>query len=146
MKETINLFEESEFFWKSNLYIVKSAKIVNQKAVIVTDKKSFVYFDNEYQEFFKEVSASIVRTKNAISENIKNFPIVQKPEEQVHQAIVVNLNNRATRMADKLEEIFNLLSESGSNDIDIKKADAMVKLSNAVVASELVRFKYLNIK
>ena len=147
MNELINLFDDAIFEYQEVEYRVKTAKLVNLKAVIITDKKPFNFYDSEFKEFIENV-----RFVGKVSLTPVKVIVVQEPTVEVekyvnvHHAEIMDANNRAVRISEKLEMMFNELSNGAPDDKKIKKADAMTKLSNAIVSSEMMRFKYLNLK
>lgn len=157
MNEKLALFYNATFLYESKTYKVIECKIVNGKAVIRTDKQTFVKLESELDVFmqfveFIENETSLAKIVDVVKEEKRIEKVAayeNKSEvikETIYKAEIVNANDRALRISEKLEDVFNAISDGETDEKLIKKADAMVRLSNAIVSNEMTRFKYLNLK
>lgn len=157
MNEKLKLFENATFIWGGREYKVQRTKILDLKALIFTDRQRFVKYESELDSFLNEIK--FIDKSDSTELDIVNEKEVQRQEvveeikqsgvavvQKVYHAEIMDANNRAIRISDKLEEVFNEISSGEFDDQKYKKAEAMVKLSNAIVSNEMTRFKYLNLK
>lgn len=110
---------------------------------IYTDKRTFVKTESEYNAFLDDIKLIQKEKMNQKQpeSDTKNTPSVV----QSIKAEIIESNSVNKRMSDSLMEVFETLSKN-PNDNDFKKADAMVKVANAVVGVQMAQFKYLNLK
>ncbi len=157
MKEKLKLFENATFLWGGREYVVRNTKIIDLKASIFTDRQTFVKYESELDTFLNEIKfidkSVSVQSEFLVEKELQRQEVVQEIKEQgiaivqsVHHAEIMDANNRAIRISDKLEDVFNEISSGEFDDQKYKKAEAMVKLSNAIVSNEMTRFKYLTLK
>jgi len=157
MKEKLKLFENATFLWGGREYVVKNTKIIDLKASIFTDRQTFVKYESELDSFLNEIKfidkSVSVQSEVLVEKELQRQEVVQEIKDQgiaivqsVHHAEIMDANNRAMRISDKLEDVFNELSSGEFDEQKYKKAEAMVKLSNAIVSNEMTRFKYLTLK
>jgi hypothetical protein len=157
MKEKLKLFENATFLWGGREYVVRNTKIIDLKASIFTDRQTFVKYESELDSFLNEIKfidkSVSVQSEVLVEKELQRQEVVQEIKEQgiaivqsVHHAEIMDANNRAMRISDKLEDVFNELSSGEFDEQKYKKAEAMVKLSNAIVSNEMTRFKYLTLK
>lgn len=157
MKEKLKLFENATFLWGGREYVVRNTKIIDLKASIFTDRQTFVKYESELDSFLNEIKfidkSVSVQSEFLVEKELQRQEVVQEIKEQgiaivqsVHHAEIMDANNRAMRISDKLEDVFNELSSGEFDEQKYKKAEAMVKLSNAIVSNEMTRFKYLTLK
>lgn len=157
MNEKIKLFQNSRFLYLGKTFKVLNCRIQDHKAMIFTDRQTFVKYETELDTFLTEVefieeSSSIAKIVDSEKETARTEAISEIKSKgevivpNVYHAEIMNANNRAMRISEKLEDVFNSISEGTADETLIKKADAMVRLSNAIVSNELTRFKYLNLK
>lgn len=157
MQEKLKLFENTTFIWNGREYKVKNTKIIDLKASIFTDRQTFVKYESELDSFLNEIKfidkSLSVQSDFLIEKELQRQEVVEEIKQSgvaivqnVYHAEIMDANNRAIRISDKLEEVFNEISSGEIDDKKYKKAEAMVKLSNAIVSAEITRFKYLNLK
>lgn len=157
MKEKLELFENATFLWGGREYVVRNTKIIDLKASIFTDRQTFVKYESELDSFLNEIKfidkSVSVQSEFLVEKELQRQEVVQEIKQQgiaivqsVHHAEIMDANNRAIRISDKLEDVFNELSSGEFDEKKYKKAEAMVKLSNAIVSNEMTRFKYLTLK
>lgn len=143
LKEKIKMFAEgSEFLFEGKAYTVDKSEIKHEKAVILTDKRTFVLYENELVDFIEKISF----TKDAHSISVVPEKLHPTTLENVHLVIKQEIaisNQRANRMAGKMEEMFNRLADA-PNEETIKQAQAMRDMSNSIVNVEMMKFKILS--
>ena len=138
MQDKLNQLVGKDFLYKGNQYRVKKVKEVRQRAVIETDKRSFVFAEAEFDDFMEEID---IRELSVFEKNT----VKVVPENKVHDVEIVQSNNVAVRMIDSLMVVFDELSNSPTDET-YKKAKAMVDVSGAVVNAQALqlRLKMLN--
>ena len=157
MKDKLALFENATFLWQGREYKVKNTKLLDLKANIFTDRQTFVKYESELDSFLKEIKFLdkniSVQSDFLVEKELQRKEIIEESEssgvvikQEVYHAEIMDANNRAIRISDKLEEAFMDLSNGNYDEKKYKKAEAMVKLSNAIVSNELTRFKFLTLK
>jgi len=157
MQEKIKVFQDSNFVYLGRTHRVKNAKVQDHKAMIFTDRQTFVKYETELDTFLTEIefveeTSGIAKIVDSEKEMVRSEAIAEikaKGEiivSNVYHAEIMNANNRAMRISEKLESVFDAISDGEPDEKMIKKADAMVRLSNAIVSNEMTRFKYLNLK
>ena len=123
--ERLKNFEAGKAFeFEKKIYSVKSVNYKDLKFIIYTDKRTFVFFESEYNEFIEQIkwidtSVSVAADKS-------------------HNAELITVNSRSLRIADKLEEMFNDIAGGDLSDDKLKKATTMVNLSNAIDRKSVV--------
>ena len=150
MTEKIKLFENSVFKYENKTHSVNEVKFIQNKAVIITNVKTFVKYENELDEFLKVIEFVL---PEMITKSEQNKVEIMKPSIEKSIEIympktskeVEEVNALSKRVSAKLEEIFNELATSTYDENLAKKADAMVRASNAIVVNEMMRFKYLTL-
>lgn len=146
MLEIVNELLDKVFTYDNKKYKVLSVEIKNQKAIIVTDRRTFVFLSGELNDFMDKIILL-----NPPVENVE----VMKPagyqtkelvsDMTVLKAEIIHNNAQARRITDKLEDVFNELS-ADPKDATYKKAKAMVDASNAIVNMQLANYKFLSLK
>lgn len=151
MKNTLKNFEGRSFKYCGKIYAVKEIKVINQKAVIKTDGQTFVKTDTELESFIGDIEF-VATAQKAV--NSKTAQVVKEswiPAEVVPakatplQAEIVVAESNASKVANKLMEVFESLSES-PNEATYKKAAAMVNVSNSIVNVQMAQIKFLSLK
>lgn len=157
MKEKLKLFENATFLWNGREYKVNNTKIHDLKASIFTDRQTFVKYESELDTFLNEIrfldKSVSIQSPILVEKELKRQEVVEQIKEdgisivqKVHHVEIMDANNRAQRISQKLEDVFNDISNGEFDEKKHKKAESMVKLSNAIVSNEMMRFKYLNLK
>ena len=140
LQEKINQFVGAAFQWEGRTYNVQKALVKEMKAIIFTDHRTFAYYESEFDDFILKVvfltpsDKPVLSAAGALPERHSTLNI---PE-------VISVSNRADRLSDGLEAIFNQLTQNPSDEV-LKKAKAMVDVSNAIVNVEMVRYKCLTL-
>jgi hypothetical protein len=156
-KELIKSFVAGEgFMHDGKKHKIKTAKYLNGKYIVYTDRKTFVLYEGEFDEFCAKVLFLSVTEVEQREDQLVQLQEEQQTERMqvmatyerpfVHQAEVVRVSCTADLISMKLEGIFEAICDSEFDDKLVKKADAMVRVSNAIVSNEVMRFKYLTIK
>lgn len=158
MKEKLKLFEDAIFLWNGREYKVMNAKILDHKASIITNRQTFVKYESELDSFINEItfidkSNTLDSSEVVVKKEEDRKKLVEETKKEgvviyqsVHHAEIIGANERALRISEKLESVFDEISAGCADDKLLKKADAMLKVSNAIVNNEMMRFKYLNLK
>lgn len=132
-KIIIEDFKEAAFIYEGTRHQVEKAKIINNIAVIKTNHKTFSWTATELQQFYDEVSFVAVEAGVAVAKsNMLNAEIIQ-------------VNTLSARLTHSLETVFNELSSGKATNETFKKAEAMVKASNAIINVQMANYKYLNL-
>lgn len=135
------LFSGKIFLFENKTYKVISVKETNGKAVIKTDRQTFVRLESELTDFLFSIEF--------LDEKIKQdsyCPTVDLIKELTPlKAEIIRINEQSRRITDKLEDVFNDLSVNPSEET-FKKAKAMVEASNAISNMQLTSYKFLALK
>lgn len=132
----IKEFYGKKFRYDGKEYAVVDVAIRETKAVIRTDKRTFVFFESELVLFMNSVEFIVNANQINFYSKTHDAEVILDPPPAVKQVSKVN---------EKLMEMFELISVD-SNKENIAKAETMVKLSDAMVKNELIRLKLLQIK
>lgn len=171
MQNLLNKFEGKTFKYCGQLYIVAGTKIVNYKAVIKTDRQSFVKDAIELESFLGDivfVDENQVKPTNTLMSVMKEMKS-EKPVEEIIstaevlsdkelnsseemfspssalQTEIVQAESNATKVSNKLMEVFNSLADNPTEET-YKKAQAMVNVSNSIVNVQMAQIKFLMLK
>jgi hypothetical protein len=140
MLEIVNELIDKIFYYQDRKYKVIEVSVKFQKAVIKTDKKTFVWFPHELKDFMDKI---------AIVENVDKTEFLPSSdvvdELTPLKAEIIHANQQARRITDKLEAVFNEMALE-PNEKTYKKARAMVDASNAIVNMQLANYKFLSLK
>jgi len=134
MKKILEDFADASFAFEGKKYKVVKAKIINNIAVIQTDRVTFSKTASELQSFYNEVEFIAAEA---------DVVVAQSP---VLNAEVIQTNKLSNRLTDSLEAVFNEIANGAASDEIYKKADAMVKASNAIINVQMANYKYLTLK
>lgn len=159
MQNTINKLNGKSFRYCGKVYTVKSTKIVNYKAVIMTDSSSFVKTESELSAFMDDiefvkkddlkVDKSFVSTLNPVlTAKIQKAKEVNNslPEKiSPLQVEIIAAETATQKVSNKLMEVFESLCDNPTDDT-YKKAAAMVNVSNSIVNIQMAQIKYLSLK
>lgn len=146
MKILIEEFKDAAFLYLNKKFVVSSANIVNGKAVIKTDSRTFVFLPAEFEAFYDAVVfVGIVDIKKEFKPT-KLEPRVEITSKATSlNAEIIQANVLSTRLTGYLEEVFSEIATGNASDKTFKKAEAMVKTSNAIVAVQIANYKYLTL-
>lgn len=139
MTEKIKLFENATFMHEGKMHVVTKTRFVENKAMIFTNVKTFVMYENELDMLLSIIE--FVKPDLNLQREKYVEVYVSKTSKEVEE-----VNALSKRVSTKLEEVFNELATSNYDENLAKKADAMVRASNAIVVNEMMRFKYLTLK
>ena len=136
LQQKIDQFYGKKFRFDNKEFSVVDVTIRETKAVIRTDKRTFVFFESELVLFMNSVEFIVNANQVGISSKSHDAEVILETPPAVKNVAKVN---------EKLMEMFDLIS-TDSNKENIAKAETMVKLSDAMVKNELIRLKLLQIK
>lgn len=144
MLEIVSELIDKIFSFENKEYKVIKVSVKFQKAVIETDKRTFVWFPHELNDFMDKIT--IINPGALISEKEEWLPSNEVATELTPlKAEIIHTNEQSRRITDKLEAVFNELSDK-PNETIYKKARAMVDASNAIVNMQLANYKFLTLK
>ena len=140
MWEIVNELIDKIFYFQDKKYKVIEVSVKFQKAVIKTDKKTFVWFPHELKDFMDKIAIvdNVDKTEFLPSNDVVDELTPLKAE-------IIHANQQARRITDKLEAVFNEMALE-PNEKTYKKARAMVDASNAIVNMQLANYKFLSLK
>ena len=144
LEKKVALFSDKSFVFEGKVYRVKSAEVKAGKAILKTDKRTFVNHESELDKMlevvvFKHLNA--VAAENAMQhhENNENGMLVfdtphwQKKHEK-------NGISNLRKTSDALMLIFDDIKNGASKE-KIDQAISMVKVSDAIVRAEMVEIQ-----
>lgn len=143
MLEIVNELIDKIFSFENKEYKVTKVSVKFQKAVIETDKRTFVWFSHELSNFMDQIV--IINPDSLISKKEEWLPSNEVVSEITPlKAEIIHTNEQARRITDKLEDIFNQLANDPREET-YKKSKAMVDASNAIVNMQLANYKFLSL-
>lgn len=135
LEEKVRQFYGKKFRFDGKEFAVVDVCVRENKAVIRTDKRTFVHFESELVLFMNSVEFIVNANMQMIGEVAHKAVVVPNPPETIKNTDKVN---------EKLMQMFDLVSASPSKEI-IVQAETMVKLSDAMVKNELIKLRYKQI-
>jgi len=156
MQNKLNQFVGETFIFSTLKYKVVEVKIVNQKAIIKTDRRTFAFLENELDDFMESIKFLDVENSKNIGVSVEKSLEVQNiwsSDNEVKKAVqssplqaeIIVAESNAHKVSCKLMDVFNSLSESPTEET-YKKAAAMVNVSNSIVAVQMAQIKFLSLK
>ena len=154
MQNHLKKLNNKTFKYCGQLYEVVEAKIVNSKAVIKTNRQTFVKIESELNAFMDDIE--FVKNKD-ISTSEKLVEAIMSPKKELQesevfvpkssvlQAEIMTAESNAVKVTNKLMEVFESLSSNPTEDT-YKKAQAMVNVSNSIVNVQMAQIKFLTLK
>lgn len=133
MKIIIEDFKDAAFTYEGTRHQVEKAKIINNIAVIKTNHKTFSWTESELKHFYDEVAFVAVEAGVVVAQS------------NVLNAEVIQANALSVRLTKSLESVFNEISNGLATDKTYKKAEMMVKASNAIINVQKENYKYLTL-
>jgi len=144
MQTILNKLNNSVFTFENKRYKVTETSIKSEKAVIITDKRSWVLYSHELDAFMDKVSG--ITYTDSVGKKEPWLPSNEIVSEMTPlKAEIIHTNEQSRRITDKLEAVFNELSTDPKEET-YKKARAMVDASNAIVNMQLANYKFLSLK
>lgn len=140
-----SVIEGTSFTFKGKNYQYKECRSVNSKIMILTDSVTLQADYDNPDGFLDQIS--VIKTEDQISQFPAEIKPVHTTATEINRAIkaeIISSNQRSTRMADKMEEMFNKLCDGTPSDELVKQATAMRDMSNSIVNLETLKFKMLN--
>lgn len=156
MQNKLNQFVGERFSYNTLIYKVLEVKIVNQKATIKTDRRTFVFLEselNDFMEVIKFLEVDISRLNSVVVTSPLEVQKIWSSEDEIGKAVqssplqaeIVIAESNAQKVSNKLMEVFETLAESPTEET-YKKAAAMVNVSNSIVAVQMAQIKFLSLK
>lgn len=127
------------FLFEKKRYDVSNTKYQDLKFMIFTSQRTFVFYDTELEDFISKLEF----LSDEAVEKIKQTTAVTTNS---YKAEIIRVNDRSLRISEKLEDLFNDIYGSENDDAKLKKAASLVQISNAIVANEVARFRFLNLQ
>jgi hypothetical protein len=127
----------TSFLFEKRRYDVTKTKFQELKFMIFTKQRTFVYYETEFDEFV---------TKTEFLFNVGPGIAAPAVSNNIYEAEIIRVSDRSLRISEKLEDLFNDIYKSDNDDVKIKKAASLVQISNAIVANEVARFRFLNLQ
>jgi hypothetical protein len=128
--EKLQFLYEREFKYQNKVFNCVDVKRTEEKFIVKTKQRSFVFFESEFELFYSSL----------------NFDINKKlPNVKVHDAVVIKEQPICVQVNAKLLDMFEQVSniEKPNKEL-LQKASTMVQLSDAMVKNELLRLKIHN--
>jgi hypothetical protein len=132
-QEKLDQFYGKKFRHDGKEFKVVDVCIRENKAVIRTNKRTFVYYESELVLFMNSIE--FIVHANLQEWKPKEAPVVS----------VINTQTNSEKVNEKLMEMFDTICQNPTKE-NIDKADAMVRVSDAMVKNELIRLRFLTIK
>ena len=156
MQNKLNQFIGERFIFSTLEYKVLEVKIVNQKAAIKTDRRTFVFLESELDDFMENIKfVDVENFSKKVSGPQKELQVQTIWSQEDHatevikssplQAEIVVAESNAQKVSNKLMEVFDSLSETPTEET-YKKAAAMVNVSNSIVAVQMAQIRFLSLK
>jgi hypothetical protein len=144
------MFIGERFIFSTLEYKVQEVKIVNYKAVIKTDRRTFCFLESELDDFMgaiKFVDVESFPSKMQLDAPVLEVQKIWEENELVpqHEAVLLDEPSNAHKVSSKLMDVFNDLLDNPSEEV-YKKASAMVNVGNSIVNAELAHWKLLTLK
>ena len=145
--ELLKEFSKGKVFeFEGKKYVIEEASIKNFRFCVFTNRRNFVFLESEFGAFYDKVKWCDdfeTSTSDEVVESIGNK--LTTPVEIISFPVADDLQ-RSSRVSEKLEEMFNVLAnEKEVSDASLKKAKAMVDLSNSMVANAVMRVRLMSL-
>lgn len=145
MKILIENFVNTAFTYEGKKYVVTYAKIIGAKAIIKTDKRTFVFLESEFKAFYDVIVFVPVVDVQKEFKPTQVQPYVEITSKSTSlNAEVIQANSISNRVISKLEMMFDELSNSPTEET-YKKAKSMVDTSNAMMNVMAQNYKFLSL-
>lgn len=156
MQENLKKFQGKAFKYCGQIYTVQETRIVNQKAVIKTDLKSFVKLPSELNAFMDDIEFLKVDTDSIVKAFDRSVGIVHRkedwtPAERIPavptpiQVEIVVAESNAAKVSNKLMDMFEKLSSAPTKET-YEQATAMVNMANSIMNVQMTQIKLLSFK
>jgi hypothetical protein len=148
MSNSIQLLKEFSvgkvFEFEAKKYVVQEAGVKNFRFCVFTDRRNFVFLESEFGAFYDKVKwyddfeSSSNALETVVDKSVSKVEVLSFP--------VLDDVQRSVRVSEKLEDMFNALAnETEVSDANLKKAKAMVDLSNSIVANAVMRVRLMSL-
>lgn len=144
MQKTLSKLNGKCFKYCGNIFSVIETKIVNQKAVVKTNRQTFVKTESELNvfmddiEFVKGDKVSFVPAKKDI--DTKTPFLNDNAAKESHDVEIMQSADVQAKMIDKLMGVFDEISKNPTEET-YKRAKAMVDVSGAVVSVQVLQLR-----
>jgi len=144
MQNKLNQLMNKRFLFENKQFEVLETKIVNYKATILTDRRTFVFFEKELDafmddiEFVKGDKVSFVPAKKDI--DTKTSFLNDNTAKESHDVEIMQSADVQAKMIDKLMAVFDEISKNPTEET-YKRAKAMVDVSGAVVNVQVLQLR-----
>jgi hypothetical protein len=157
MQTILNELNNKVFTLENKRYQVLETSLKLDKIVIKTDKRSFVLYKYELEDWIAKIEIINIELEVPVKRDFfdtkercqarSDFPEAKKVSviEQSLQAEIIVAETNASKVSEKLMEVFNALSENPTEST-YKKAAAMVNVSNSIVNVQIAQIKFLSLK
>ena len=149
MQKNLNKFNGKSFSYCGKVYEVKNTKIVNYKAVILTDGQSFVKSESQLDaflddiEFVKIIKKDFSAPKSTV--DVSRLESIAPVKNEALQVEIISAESNSQKVSNRLMEMFDLISNAPTEET-YKQAAAMVNLSNSIVNIQTAQIKFLSLK
>jgi hypothetical protein len=157
LSNRVKHLEGKEIIFSKIRYRILELKDVSGRLVIKTDKRTFNFYPSEIDDWLSAIEVvdiekekEIVAAKayqETMTKYTSDLPQLQVSKEDVKAipAEIISTNSVTGKVADKLFEMFEILSGEPSES-NYKQAKAMVEMSNAIVNTQLAQLKFITLK
>lgn len=140
INEAIELFQPGKVFkYEKKIYEVKNTKKVTNNFVLLTDKRTFNFWEVELEMFVESIE--FVDPSEFLVETTKPVPVVQEDSLKLENYWLPKSSMRAKDALDSMIDVFSN-PENVSKEI-MEKADALCKLSDKIVSVEKLQLDYV---
>ena len=158
MQSKLDQFVGERFTYKTLEYKVERVKLNLDKAIIITDRRTFVLTEKQLDDLMDNIKfidvenfkkKSWVPTPEMIEviepvQEVENVPVKSDLVVQ-HEAVMVAEPSNAQKVSSKLMDVFEALMDEPTEEL-YKKAAAMVNMGNSIVNAELAHWRLLTLK
>jgi uncharacterized radical SAM superfamily Fe-S cluster-containing enzyme len=112
MEEVLNRLLQKQFDYKGKLIVIKSWKKVNSIYVVICDKRTYNFYENEIVEFVNSLQAVSVKLKAGV---------LEKRQKELNQK---NMENQKLEKAQEVKEPVNSYfdtTEPKKEEFDVKE-------------------------
>ena len=140
MLEKLNELVGSTYNYKGNNIVVKSVKVVNGTYVVITDKRTYNFFENEVEVFISELKPFQDKIKEYF-ESQKNVSIQEKKDELKPNEMAETEKNIVPTQGDDLKAILlDTIAKVQQNKSYIGQANAICN-----VVTQMINIKKLEL-
>lgn len=145
INEAIELFQAGKVFkYEGKIYEIKNAKKVTNNFVLLTDKRTFNFWEIELKIFVESVEFISGEQMGEMLVEAKNpapAPVVMSDSLKLENYWLPKSSMRAKDALDSMLDIFS--NPKNISKEMIEKADALCKLSDKIVSVEKLQLDYV---